>query len=70
MLHRAAITPRACSVLAQMGSLGTSDGGLQEKWRAMPSTAGFLVVAAAKTDSLDVVYGSNGQRPRRASLTW
>lgn len=70
MLHRAAITTRACSVLAQMGPLGTSDGGPHARWRAKPSTAGITLIAAGRTDSLAVVYGSNGQPPRRASLTW
>ena len=70
MQHRAAVIPRTCSVLAQMGPPWAFKRLQEILWRFEASTVGIPVFAAARTDSLAVVYGSNGQPTRRVSLTW
>ena len=70
MHHRAAVIPRACSVLAQMGPRWASMSVRQVLWRLEASTVRSPVFAAVWMDSPAVVYGSNGQPPRRARLTW
>lgn len=70
MLHRAALTPMSCSVLAHLESHQASHGGgTASAAHGSPATIHTRLVAA-RMDSQAVVYGSNGQRLRRVILTW
>jgi hypothetical protein len=70
MLHDAALTPAACSVLAHLQSHQATGGdAIGATIPRSPATI-YTRLVAARMDSQGVVYGSNGQPLRKVILTW